>query len=69
MIQAKVPEGLPKWMSDHVDRYLKSGGADGHMYTIKPQGMDKEIAVPSLLLVTRASFSDGSSAFSERISF
>ena len=53
MIQAKVPEGLPKWMSDHVDRYLKSGGADGHMYTIKPQGMDKEIAVPSLLLVTK----------------
>ena len=53
MIQAKIPEGLPNWMSDHVDRYLKSGGKDGHMYTIKPQGMDKEITVPSLLLVTK----------------
>ncbi len=53
MIQAKVPEGLPNWMSEHVDRYLKSGGTDGHMYKIKPQGMDKEISVPSLLLVTK----------------
>src|SRR5258706_544727 len=53
MIQAKVPEGLPKWMSEHVDRYLQSGGKDGHMYTIKPPGMDKEITVPALLLVTK----------------
>lgn len=53
MIEAKIPENLPKWMSDHVDRYLKSGGKDGHMYTIKPQGMDKEITVPALLLVTK----------------
>ena len=53
MIQAKVPEGLPQWMSDHVDRYLKSGGKDGHMYTIKPPGMDKQITVPALLLVTK----------------
>jgi proline iminopeptidase len=53
MIEAKVPEGLPKWMSDHVDRYLKSGGKDGHLYTIKPPGMDKEITVPALLLVTK----------------
>jgi deazaflavin-dependent oxidoreductase (nitroreductase family) len=53
MIEAKVPEGLPGWMSEHVDRYLKSGGADGHMYKIKPQGMDKEITVPALLLVTK----------------
>ena len=53
MIEAKIPEGLPKWMSDHVDRYLKSGGKDGHMYTVKPPGMDKEITVPALLLVTK----------------
>ena len=53
MIEAKVPEGLPKWMSEHVDSYLKSGGKDGHMYTIKPPGMDKEITVPALLLVTK----------------
>ena len=53
MIQAKVPEGLPQWMSEHVDRYLKSGGKDGHIYTIKPPGMDKQINVPALLLVTK----------------
>ena len=53
MIQAKVPEGLPQWMSEDLDRYLKSGGKDGHMYTIKPPGMDKEITVPALLLVTK----------------
>ena len=53
MIQAKVPEGLPKWMSDHIDRYMKSGGKDGHMYTLKPPGMDKEITAPALLLVTK----------------
>jgi len=53
MIEAKVPEGLPKWMSDHIDRYMKSGGKDGHMYTLKPPGMDKEITAPALLLVTK----------------
>ena len=53
MIDAKVPAGLPQWMTDHIDRYLKSGGKDGHMYTIKPPGMDKEITVPALLLVTK----------------
>lgn len=53
MIDAKIPDGLPQWMSDHIDRYLKSGGKDGQMYTIKPPGMDKEITVPALLLVTK----------------
>jgi proline iminopeptidase len=53
MIDAKVPAGLPQWMSDHVDRYMKSGGKDGHMYTITPPGMTKEITVPALLLVTK----------------
>ena len=52
MIQAKVPEGLPKWMSEHVDRYLKSGGKDGHMYEANFPNM-KPITVPSLLLVTK----------------
>ncbi len=33
MIDAKMPDNLPQWMKDHVDRYLKSGGKDGHMYT------------------------------------
>ena len=31
MIDAKMPENLPQWMKDHVDRYLKSGGKDGQM--------------------------------------
>jgi len=52
MIQAKVPEGLPKWMSEHVDRYLKSGGTEGHMYEANIPNM-KPITVPSLLLVTK----------------
>jgi proline iminopeptidase len=52
MIQAKVPETLPKWMLDHVDRYLKSGGKDGHMYTMNVPGRPT-LTVPSLLLVTR----------------
>jgi len=52
MIEAKVPESLPKWMLDHVDRYLKSGGKDGHMYEANFPNM-KPITVPSLLLVTK----------------
>jgi len=28
---ATVPETLSDWMKDHVQRYLKSNGADGHM--------------------------------------
>jgi hypothetical protein len=53
MIDAKVPAGLPDWMSKHIEAYMKSGGKEGHMYTIKPPGMDKEITVPALLLVTK----------------
>ena len=52
MIQAKVPEGLPKWMSEHVDSYLKSGGKDGHMYTTNFPNQPQR-TVPSLLLVTK----------------
>ena len=52
MIEAKVPANLPKWMTDHVDRYLKSGGKDGHMYEANFPNM-KPITVPSLLLVTK----------------
>ena len=35
MTEATLPANLPQWMKDHVDRYLSSGGTDGHMYTIK----------------------------------
>ena len=37
MIDAKMPDNLPQWMKDHVDRYLKSGGKDGHMFTTPTQ--------------------------------
>jgi proline iminopeptidase len=50
MIEAKIPANLPKWMSDHVDRYLKSGGKDGHLFTTPNQ---PGLSVPSLLLVTK----------------
>ena len=50
MIDAKMPDNLPQWMKDHVDRYLKSGGKDGHMFTTPTQ---PGLSVPSLLLVTK----------------
>jgi deazaflavin-dependent oxidoreductase (nitroreductase family) len=53
MIDAKVPAGLPDWMVKHIDAYMKSGGKEGHMYKMTPQGMDHEITVPALLLVTK----------------
>jgi deazaflavin-dependent oxidoreductase (nitroreductase family) len=51
MTEAKLPPNLPQWMKDHADRYLKSGGTDGHMYTINNPGQPSR-TVPSLLLTT-----------------
>jgi proline iminopeptidase len=51
MTEAKLAPNLPKWMKDHVDRYLSSGGTDGHMYTIDMPNAPK-LTVPSLLLIT-----------------
>ena len=51
MIDAKMPENLPQWMKEHVDRYLKSGGKDGHMYTTNFPNQPQR-TVPSLLLTT-----------------
>ena len=51
MIDAKVPAGLPQWMTDHIDTYMKSGGKEGHIYKIKPPGYG-DLEVPSLLLTT-----------------
>jgi len=51
MTEAKLAPKMPQWMIDHVDRYLSSGGTDGHMYTITPPGLPK-MTVPSLLLTT-----------------
>jgi len=52
MIEAKVPAGLPKWMTDHIDTYIKSGGKEGHMYTLTVPGRPAG-TVPSLLLATK----------------
>jgi F420H(2)-dependent quinone reductase len=51
MTDAKLAPNLPQWMKDHTDRYLASGGTDGHMYTISRPG-SPSITVPSLLLTT-----------------
>ena len=51
MAEAKLAPNLPQWMKDHTDRYLASGGTDGHMYTIVRPGTP-ERAVASLLLTT-----------------
>jgi deazaflavin-dependent oxidoreductase (nitroreductase family) len=51
MAEAKLAPNLPQWMKDHTDVYLKSGGIDGHMYTISRPG-SPALTVPSLLLTT-----------------
>jgi proline iminopeptidase len=38
-------------MIDHANRYISSGGTEGHMYTVTPPGF-AEMTVPSLLLTT-----------------
>jgi deazaflavin-dependent oxidoreductase (nitroreductase family) len=52
MNEAKLAPNLPQWMIDHTNRYLWSGGKDGHMYTITPPNYG-ELTVPSLLLTTK----------------
>jgi deazaflavin-dependent oxidoreductase (nitroreductase family) len=51
MADAKLAPNLPDWMVEHANRYLSSGGADGHMYKIT-QPDRPELTVPSLLLTT-----------------
>ena len=51
MAEAKLAPNLPDWMVEHANRYLSSGGTDGHMYKMTQPGRP-EITVPSLLLTT-----------------
>lgn len=51
MSEAKLAPNLPGWMVDHANRYLSSGGTEGHMYKVTPPGYS-EMIVPSLLLTT-----------------
>jgi deazaflavin-dependent oxidoreductase (nitroreductase family) len=49
MAEAKLAPNLPDWMVDHTNRYLTSGGSDGHMYKMNLPGRP-ELTVPALLL-------------------
>jgi len=51
MADAKLAPNLPDWMVEHTNRYLSSGGTDGHLYKMTQPGRP-EITVPSLLLTT-----------------
>jgi len=51
MPEAKLAPNLPDWMVQHANRYLSSGGTEGHMYTATPPGLS-EMTVPALLLTT-----------------
>ena len=51
MTEAKLAPNLPNWMVEHANRYLASGGTDGHMYKIDVPGRG-EITAPALLLTT-----------------
>jgi proline iminopeptidase len=51
MAEAKLAPNLPGWMMEHANRYLASGGNDGHLYRITQPGRP-ELTVPSLLLTT-----------------
>ena len=50
MSEVRVPDNLPKWIADHMQRYLKTDGADGHMWDSAPVGGPGPI--PTLLLTT-----------------
>lgn len=52
MTEAKLAPNLPQWMIDHANRYLSSGGKEGHLYTISPPNYG-QLTVPSLLLTTK----------------
>ena len=51
MTEAKLAPNLPDWMVQHANRYLSSGGTDGHMYRTTLPGRG-EITTPALLLTT-----------------
>jgi deazaflavin-dependent oxidoreductase (nitroreductase family) len=51
MTEAKLAPNLPNWVAEHANRYLASGGTEGHMHTIAVPGHG-EITAPALLLTT-----------------
>ena len=51
MPEAKLAPNLPQWMLDHANRYISSGGTDGHIYQMVQPGRP-DMHVQSLLLTT-----------------
>ncbi len=51
MTEAKLAPNLPGWMVEHANRYISSGGAEGHMHKPTQPGRP-DLTVPSLLLTT-----------------
>lgn len=49
MSEAKVSQ-LPQWINDHLQRYIETDGADGHMWDSTPVGGPG--LLPTLLLTT-----------------
>ena len=43
MTEAKLAPNLPGWMVDHANRYLSSGGTDGHMYKMTQPGRPGDV--------------------------
>lgn len=50
MSTVKIPDTLPTWISDHLQRYLETDGADGHMWDSASVGGPG--LIPTLLLTT-----------------
>ena len=62
MADAKLAPNLPGWMVEHANRYISSGGTDGHMRKPTQPGRP-DITVPSLLLTTTGRKSGGKFIF------
>ena len=52
-MEAKLAPKMPQWMVDHANKYMSSGGKEGHIYKVKPPGYG-DLEVPALLLTTTA---------------
>lgn len=46
----KIPPSMPRWMAEHMRRYLDSNGADGHLWDSSKAGGPGPL--PTLLLTT-----------------
>jgi F420H(2)-dependent quinone reductase len=51
MTEAGLAPNLPGWMVEHANRYLSSGGTEGHIYKMTQPGRP-QITVTSLLTTT-----------------